>query len=89
MVHIEIENRYAFRTSGSCFECGNGNRVKIAKAHRLLSRSVVTRRPHQTENGFTRSRVFQRIERSRHSEVCNLSNTLMIGRIRIEIPRDL
>lgn len=87
MVNIKVKNGYVFEAGGNSFQCGDGDVVQVTKAHGFFARGVMAWRTHETKNGFTFARQFQRTQRGTDGHTSELGNLVEERRIAVEIFR--
>src|SRR5688500_11237078 len=76
---IQIPNGNARNAARDSFERCYGNRVQIAKPHRLTTRRVVTRRTHQRESALASQREARAFDCGAGRSRSVIENSIVIG----------
>ena len=85
MMRVEIPDRDARRAIFNRVKCSNGNIAKVTKPHRLIGRSVMPRRSHQTKRPLASHRRARNIHSRAYRTQRVLVKLRVNWRISIEI----
>src|SRR5947209_19863683 len=86
---VEVIDGNFFRAAVHGLQHSNSNAVEITKAHRLISRRMMSGGTHEAESILSTARQFERQEGRASRRLCPLDDSRMKSGIRIEILRQL
>ena len=85
VVHVEVEHGHLLRAGRQRFKHGDGHGVEVTKAHRVIARRMVPRRPQEAEYRLSPSRCGQRLQRAADGAERMFENVRVRRRVAVEV----